>query len=171
MDDIVKVNVGGQLFVTTRATMCAEAGSMLAAKFDPESSFHPPQEQDGGVFLDRSPKCFEHVLNYLRNGCQLVSDIPDDLLKNIRADADYFGLERLKVACDTQLHQAAQAKPVLKKTDNKEFSTLSVRCSRSGDTADLVSMMNFGWRVEEKLLIYNGDGKLARYDFVLSRPV
>jgi hypothetical protein len=92
MDDIVKRNVGGKLFVTTRATLCAEAGSMLAAKFDPESKFAPPKEIDGAVFLDRDPKMFECLLNYLRNGCQVVLYIPDGLVKAIAVEADYFGL-------------------------------------------------------------------------------
>jgi hypothetical protein len=55
MDDIIKLNVGGESFVTTQVTLCAEAGSMLAAKIDPESKFAPPKEIDGAVFLDRDP--------------------------------------------------------------------------------------------------------------------
>jgi hypothetical protein len=87
MDDIIKLNVGGQLFTTTRATLCAEAGSMLAAKFDPESKFAPPKEIDG---------TFEYVLEYLRHGCQVVLDIPDDLFKAFHVKADYyFGLKAL----------------------------------------------------------------------------
>jgi hypothetical protein len=98
MDEIIKLNVGGQLFTTTRATLCAEAGSMLAAKFDPESKFAPPKEIDGAVFLDRDPITFGHVLSYLRHGGQVVLDIPDDLVKAVYIEADYFGLEVLKRA-------------------------------------------------------------------------
>ena len=52
MEDIIKLNVGGQIFLTTRATLCAESGSMLAAKFDEESNFAPPTQVDGAVFLN-----------------------------------------------------------------------------------------------------------------------
>jgi hypothetical protein len=76
---------------------------MLAAKFDPKSKFPSPMELDGGVFLDRDPATFHHVLNYLRNGCQVASNLPDEVLKDLRADADYFGLNGLKRACDIHL--------------------------------------------------------------------
>jgi hypothetical protein len=109
MDDIVKLNVGGQLFVTTRATLCAEAGSMLAAKFDPESKFAPPKKIEGAVFLDRDPITFRYVLSYLRHGCQLVLGIPDDLVQAVYVEADYFGLEALKRAT---LKPAAAVEPL-----------------------------------------------------------
>jgi hypothetical protein len=71
---------------------------MLAAHFDPESKFAPPKEIDGAVFLDRNPKIFEYVLDYLRNGCRVVFDIPDNLVKSVCAEAEYFGLIGLKRA-------------------------------------------------------------------------
>ena len=42
MDDIIKLSVGGQIFVTTRGILCACSGSMLAIKFDKDSKFGPP---------------------------------------------------------------------------------------------------------------------------------
>jgi hypothetical protein len=168
MDGIVKLNVGGQLFVTTRATLMSDPCSKLAsAKFDPES-LHPAKEHDGGFFLDRDPITFRYVLNYLRNDCKLVSDIPDDLLKDVRADADYFGLHHLSALCDTQL-QAAHNKPRSKRTDNIEFSRLVID-SRHGNTIDILKLMKDGWRVEEKVMSYNEHREFERYDFVLSRP-
>jgi hypothetical protein len=44
MDEIIKLNVGGLLFATTRATLCAEAGSMLAAKIRPSIQLCSSQE-------------------------------------------------------------------------------------------------------------------------------
>jgi hypothetical protein len=125
-DYIVKLIVGGRLFVTTRATLMKDPCSMLASpKFDAESLHPTAVVQDGGFFLDRDPITFRYVLNYLRNDCKLVSDIPDGLLKDVRADADYFGLDMLSALCDTQL-QAVQAKPRSKRTDNIEFSSHTI---------------------------------------------
>jgi len=101
MNDIIKLNVGGQPFVTTRATLCAEDNSMLSKMFDPGSAFGPPaRTDDGSIFLDRSPVVFGHILEYLRNGCKLIYDPPRDHIKLLRADADYFGLFGLKEECD-----------------------------------------------------------------------
>ena len=98
MDDIIKLSVGGQIFVTTRGILCACSGSMLAIKFDKDSKFGPPtalmmpdddNATNGGggsstssspsavYFIDRSPRLFEYILNYLRNGCNMECfDLP-----------------------------------------------------------------------------------------------
>mmetsp|Transcript_11384 Transcript_11384/g.24664 ORF Transcript_11384/g.24664 Transcript_11384/m.24664 type:complete len:146 (-) Transcript_11384:156-593(-) len=110
MDDIIELNVGGGIFVTTRGTLCAEAGSMLAAKFDEDSSFAPPKELDGAVFLDRNFEAFGYILDYLRNRCRVEFDIPPALLKQLRADSDYFGLVGLKACCGREIASPPGAK-------------------------------------------------------------
>eukprot|EP00588_Corethron_pennatum_P018160 CAMPEP_0194304520 /NCGR_PEP_ID=MMETSP0171-20130528/2262_1 /TAXON_ID=218684 /ORGANISM="Corethron pennatum, Strain L29A3" /LENGTH=159 /DNA_ID=CAMNT_0039055839 /DNA_START=145 /DNA_END=624 /DNA_ORIENTATION=+ len=95
MDDVIKLNVGGTAFVTTRGTLCAERGSMLAQKFDPASPFAPALF-DGGVFLDRNPEYFVYVLDYLRNGCRQVRN-------GVAAEGDYFGLGGLVRGCTADL--------------------------------------------------------------------
>ena len=49
---------------------------------------------DGAYFLDRNPRYFPYVLDYLRNG-QLVLD-SDISLKAIKYEASYFGLVNLE---------------------------------------------------------------------------
>ena len=57
--DIIRLNVGGQHFITTRATLCAVEGSLLACMFCSDSNFAPPIEIEGKeVFLDRNPTAF-----------------------------------------------------------------------------------------------------------------
>ena len=124
MDDILKLNVGGGHFVTTRATLCAEEGSMFAKKFDAESPFGPPRELDGEIFIDREPETFRFVLQYLRNGCKPPAGIPKHMVKNLRDDADYFGLENLKRACDQEVSKAT----VGAKYDYSVFQSRSAKC-------------------------------------------
>jgi hypothetical protein len=161
MDDIIKLNVGGQVFATTRATLCREAGSMLARKFDPESNFQPPKELDGGVFLDRDPKIFSYVLSYLRNGCRVVSDIPDEFLKELHADADYFGLDGLKRYCD---------EPPPRARSKKEYRAIKF-CSDDDGMELLTKGLENGWRIEDKFerekTSHLGTGK--QYYTILSR--
>ena len=49
---------------------------------------------DGAYFIDRDPKYFPYVLNYLRNG-QLVID-SDISLQAIKYEARYYGLVNLE---------------------------------------------------------------------------
>lgn len=103
MGDALRLNVGGKLFVTTRATLCAEKASMLATLFSPDSQFAQPSELYGEIILDRNPATFGYILDYLRDGCHLLVNPPEELLKRLRVDADYYGLAGLVAACDAIL--------------------------------------------------------------------
>ena len=98
------LSVGGTHFTTTRATLCAEKGSMMATKFDAESPFGANVvDEQGALFLDADPATFSWILGYLRRGCRLVGTPPQPLLEQVRADADYFGLAGLVDALDEKL--------------------------------------------------------------------
>ena len=179
MDDVIKLSVGGQIFVTTRGTLCACSGSMLARKFDKDSNFGPPTtllmmpENDDHTtkcstpvyFIDRSPKLFEHVLNYLRNGCDMeYFDLPpSNQLKQFRGEADYFGLVELKKYIDNEI-----AKLSLPETKTRKEHVVVPRCdfgNRASEYGD--------WEVVG-VIPSNGDPRLIRSykgDIILSRDV
>ena len=108
--DIIGINVGGQIFTTTRATLCSQPGSMLARMFAAESPFQEfAQDDDERIYLDRDPEAFEHVLAFLRAG-KLVrppmmaeNKVEDPklykldplALRVLAIEADYFGLGSL----------------------------------------------------------------------------
>jgi len=102
MSDVLKLNVGGQAYVTLRSTLCDDVNSMLFSKFSPDSAFASPAEVDGMIFIDRDPNCFKYVLNFLRCGCKAQFDPKDVDLKQLAAEADYFGLVALKEFCDKE---------------------------------------------------------------------
>ena len=65
--DIIKLNVGGQLFMTKRATLTQEEDSVLAGMFSGrwEGSFD--KDPEGHIFLDFNPVFFGKVLDQLRS--------------------------------------------------------------------------------------------------------
>lgn len=101
----VRLDVGGCHFTTSLTTLTSEPGSMLAAMF---SGRHELEKDDEGrVFIDRDPKAFGVILDWLRNG-----HLPTALLNPKRAvragavqpaverealvlEATYYGLTRL----------------------------------------------------------------------------
>jgi len=94
LNSVVTLNVGGTQFITTRQTLLSDPASMLAKMFNPESSLRPGLMKDGAYFIDRDPKYFPYVLNYLRNG-QILLD-SDISLEAIKCEASYFGLVNLE---------------------------------------------------------------------------
>ena len=64
--DIIRLNVGGTIYETTRGTMTKKPGTKLAEMFKPGSRTSPPITADGGYFIDACPRAFEIVLNWVR---------------------------------------------------------------------------------------------------------
>lgn len=62
--DKIKLDVSGQIFVTTLGTLRKLPETMLAAMFS--GNWTLPIEKDGPVFLDRDPFVFGILLQYLR---------------------------------------------------------------------------------------------------------
>ncbi|XP_076372356.1 BTB/POZ domain-containing protein KCTD9 isoform X1 [Tachypleus tridentatus] len=105
--DWVFLNVGGQLFATTRSTLVTkEPTSMLARMFSaPDGSFMSPSAVDsqGAFLIDRSPVYFEPLLNYLRHG-QLILDKnvnPSGVLE----EAKFFGIESVTLTLENIIQE------------------------------------------------------------------
>ncbi|BFZ10166.1 hypothetical protein BsWGS_13205 [Bradybaena similaris] len=91
----IRLDVGGNLFTTSRLTLTRDADSMLAAMFS--GRHHVSQEEDGTVFIDRDGTHFRYILNYLRDGGVNHNGLPRDrqVLKELRNEAIYFQLNGL----------------------------------------------------------------------------
>jgi hypothetical protein len=73
--DIINLNVGGQRFSTSRQTLTWIPDSFFTAMLNGLISTN--RDEQGYIFIDRDPKLFSIILNYLRtkeldiNGCDL----------------------------------------------------------------------------------------------------
>ncbi|KAF1767715.1 hypothetical protein GCK72_007674 [Caenorhabditis remanei] len=94
-----KLNVGGTIFSTTKRTLTKCPGRL---KMMVEHETVPGTDENGNIFIDRSPKHFELILNFLRNA---KINLPDSLeeVKEIRAEAHFYALGDLKKLCDEKL--------------------------------------------------------------------
>jgi len=95
----IRLNVGGQLFETSKPTMLAETGSMFHALVNSEA--FSPDPQTGDFFIDRDPKFFGTILNYLRdNRCDGQLNLDVDSLSvadktHLHRDIEYYQLGSL----------------------------------------------------------------------------
>lgn len=84
-DSMIRVNVGGQLFCTTLCTLRADSGSFLDDVFSGRQS--ASRDSSGAIFIDRDPKYFALILNWLR-------DFPDGLLPSFHLEQDHMQFVR-----------------------------------------------------------------------------
>lgn len=89
-DDFVRLRVGGTLFETTRATLCAY-DSMLKSlvESEREHGLASWSDADGAILIDRSGRRFEHVLNFMRDGT-LAPGYASDTIGEIAAEAKFY---------------------------------------------------------------------------------
>ena len=91
MDKWIKLNVGGQQFVTSKSTLEKEPMSMICRMVLGE--LPSLKDENGAILIDRSPKYFDKILNYLRMGeIQLDHDVNVEALIQ---EAKFYGIMSL----------------------------------------------------------------------------
>ena len=88
---IVRLNVGGKHFDTTRETLHP------AAFFTPwlEGRFEMACDEGGRVFIDRDWHLFEIILSFLRNSQRLAQTTIDVHKKALLAECEFFQIDSL----------------------------------------------------------------------------
>eukprot|EP00929_Paragymnodinium_shiwhaense_P090276 TRINITY_DN50433_c0_g1_i1.p1 TRINITY_DN50433_c0_g1~~TRINITY_DN50433_c0_g1_i1.p1 ORF type:complete len:373 (+),score=23.39 TRINITY_DN50433_c0_g1_i1:84-1202(+) len=95
----VVLNVGGKRFTTSLQTLRSCSSSYFGALFSGRHRIDLDDE-DGSLFVDRSPKHFAFILEYLRNGKETPLRVEtDDDLDELRLEAEYYGLTHLARSC------------------------------------------------------------------------
>jgi hypothetical protein len=64
--DVIRLNVGGEPMMTTRATLTRVSKSVLATMFNGRWEHKLGNDKDGNIFLDFNPMLFRHLLDQLR---------------------------------------------------------------------------------------------------------
>ncbi|GBG34330.1 BTB/POZ domain-containing protein KCTD12 [Hondaea fermentalgiana] len=95
-DDVVELNVGGHVFMTTRGTLLSAEGSRLEQLFaDHESESRVGRDAEGRFFFDRDGSQFAVILNYLRDGDADFPEAGSPEWTTLRREVDYFGIFKL----------------------------------------------------------------------------
>lgn len=105
---MLKLNVGGQLFVTTQDTISNRGQNMLSVML---AHPNPAKLIDGAYFIDRDPVIFRWILLFLRGSDVLPRrDSPELWL--LKEEAEYFAIDELSTRIQHMLS------PQFKKNDN-----------------------------------------------------
>ena len=108
---MIKLDVAGTIFKTTQGTLLSDQNSMLAKMFSTERNGRIPaaiQQETGAYFIDRYPKYFGIILNFLRGG--VVEKGANVDLKFFQNEAEYFCIERLVKIIDEEIEKTEKEK-------------------------------------------------------------
>jgi uncharacterized protein YjbI with pentapeptide repeats len=104
---IIRFNVGGETFATSRDTIANDQFCMLNIMLKHETSMASARDTTGALFIDRDPTYFSYVLNFLRNG---IVDLPPErhALNALLREAEFYQINGLYSA--VQKHRRRRAR-------------------------------------------------------------
>lgn len=95
---IIRLNIGGSLFSTTKQTLLREENSIFAQLLKAELEGFENSVfllSDGTLFIDRNGFLFAYILEYLRLGKLILPENFHDLIR-LREEARFYRLENLE---------------------------------------------------------------------------
>lgn len=137
---IIRINVGGQVFTTTKPTLLKIPGTLLyEIATNTGNARFLPRDPKGNFFVDRSPLMFEHILDYLRNGELYIPNTSEERRLMV-SEAEYYRItpiiRKLKGApMDSALGLNDDFTRTLTEWCNADSFKLIYRASRDGNTA------------------------------------
>lgn len=102
MDRVVKLNVGGTSFMTSESTLTWHGDTFFTSLLN--GSLPSLRDESGAYFIDRDPRVFCSVLNYLRTRDVRVESEAD--LNCLRQEALYYRIASLVTKIDLCLGKA-----------------------------------------------------------------
>jgi len=88
------LNVGGQIFVTTKETLCRYKNSRLSNLVEGKCRQH--FDKNDILFLDEDPKDFAYILRALRNSPNVPTSVPREHIDNILNLRDNLEIREIK---------------------------------------------------------------------------
>lgn len=97
---VLRLNVGGQFYTTTRPTFQRYPNSLLARIAN--GQLHMPRDDRNFLVIDRDGGVFRHILNYLRTDRVLLPDGFREVAL-LKEEASYYELPELVTVLDGML--------------------------------------------------------------------
>jgi len=89
----IKLNVGGEIFMTSKTTLLSQVDSYFYAMLN-HGNWLPDEE--GEYFIDRNPAVFDRILDYLRDGKLDETDLSDREKNILENDLEYYCLNKIQ---------------------------------------------------------------------------
>lgn len=151
-EERILFDVGGTLFPTTKQTLLSKKDTYFSAML--QSGYWEPSE-DGIYFIDRNPKFFGYILDYLRYGVLDTVGLNCNQIKMLQLDLQHFCID-LKLPVNlctdymkplrTWLGQSFDASNLLWRgtTHGLTATEFHTRCDNKGATLTVIESTD-GW--------------------------
>jgi len=142
----VRLNVGGTLFMSTKTTLCKDPKSFLCRICQDETDLGSEKDETGAFLIDRDPKYFGPVLNYLRHG-KLVMD-KNVVEEGVLEEAEFYNITDLIKLLKERIHTRDNS---FGKSNGKHVYRV-LQCHED-ELTQMVSTMSDGWKFEQLINI------------------
>merc|ERR1712183_1056431 len=142
----VRLNVGGTLFMTTKTTLCKDPKSFLFRICQDETDLSSEKDETGAFLIDRDPKYFGPVLNYLRHG-KLVMD-KNVVEEGVLEEAEFYNVADMVKVLKERIHSRDNS---FGKSNGKHVYRV-LQCHED-ELTQMVSTVSDGWKFEQLINI------------------
>ena len=164
----IKLNVGGTHFLTTKTTLSRDPKSFLARLIMEDPELPTDKDEQGAYMIDRDPKYFGPILNYLRHGKLIIDTGLSD--EGVLEEAEFYNITELihlvkdRIKLHHQKHQKTSTKHVYRVIQYHE-----------DELTQMVSSLPDGWRFEQLISVGSnyqyGAEDQAEFLCVVSRDI
>jgi len=149
----VRLNVGGTVFMTTKTTLAKDPKSFLCRICQSDEDcgegvqrLGSEKDETGAFLIDRDPKYFGPVLNYLRHG-KLVID-KNIVEEGVLEEAEFYNITDLIKLLKERIHSRDNS---FGKSNGKHVYRV-LQCHED-ELTQMVSTMSDGWKFEQLINI------------------
>jgi len=147
----VRLNVGGTVFMTTKTTLSRDPKSFLCRicqsnDAGESSGLGSEKDETGAYLIDRDPKYFGPVLNFLRHG-KLVMD-KNIVEEGVLEEAEFYNITDLIKLLKERIHSRDNS---FGKSNGKHVYRV-LQCHED-ELTQMVSTMSDGWKFEQLINI------------------
>ncbi|KAH8259960.1 hypothetical protein KR038_001528 [Drosophila bunnanda] len=179
-DQWVKLNVGGTYFLTTKTTLSRDPNSFLSRLIQEDSDLNSDRDETGAYLIDRDPKYFAPVLNYLRHGKLVLDGVSEE---GVLEEAEFYNVTQLIALLKECIHHRDQRPHADKKRVYRVLQCREQELTQVSDfnyyeyefslihhllsVAQMISTLSDGWRFEQLInMQYSNYGPFENNEFL-----
>jgi len=138
----VRLNVGGTVFLTSRATLAKDPKSFLARICQEDTELASDKDESGAYLIDRDPKYFSPVLNFLRHGkVHLDKNILEEA---VLEEAEFFNISAMIKVLKERIHN----RDISFGSSRGKHVYRVLQCHED-ELTQMISTMSDGWKFEQ----------------------